>query len=682
MINNETLYKASYKKSSLMFVFFYLEVYFPFMSKFVFPITSFLNKLFLFVIKKSLFLAYFINLILYKFIVKLLFLFNSKNKNNNFTHYTYNLNIVYSLVSIKNLMVILNEKIINKIKYFKGTLNIIHRYFVSFKTKFIIDNLSLYHYPNENNFVEFAGIIKYINYIFYKINININNLIYLIKVLGKNEYDSKNIYNFLVDKNFVLSKISFFQRLNIFNTFKLIISTFLTVLVLILAVPVYNILYSPILIYITNFIFGIFINILDLVKTLFNLSVLRNFDYKNYKSVNYNFLFYWFLIFFYKFKKILKLLNLRKFIKKFNSYVCNNVLSSYWEESKQPDQCSRWIKFNIFSGMKRSPNSFVDLNLKDRNSNVLEIETITSNSASERISDGVNPYSGKTLLSDDLPEYSYLLIDEIEHSNERVDAFIDFLYKHFVFSKLISNVVLLPLISSITLFCKLLTDLHMFILIKIRQALGYIWDIDADIVATTDNPIMARLSDNITILLYNLYHAFRLRFVYYFAFVYLLCGNLFCLDGVVYVGNTNFGVTWLHSPVVMGFFFLVMITRWLGRLISTDHNMITFNYVQYEKVIEIRHDKDIDDLSYRYSVLPTIILGTYYSTYILLSINTNYPHLIREDVFDRVKKVWGNYSKDYIDVSTEPLQQVSSDLISLVIYYSQFPLRELYKFLF
>lgn len=679
MISNETLFKASYKKSSLVFVFFYLEIYFPFMDKFVFPITSFINNLFVFFLKNSIFISYFLNLILFRFCIRLVLFFSSKNS----SFSVYCLNIVFSLSKTKKILNIVNNKIVDKIEYLKGTLNMMHRYFVSFKTKFIIDNLSLYRYPNESNLVEFIGIIKYVNFVFYKINRNLDSLINLNYGIEKNLYEDKNIADILVNKNFIYSKLSVFQRPNLSYIFKLIVANLTTFLLLLVAIPIYNLFCLPIFTYVINLMFGLVLSLLDFVKVFFNIFFKKNFNYKNYKtSLNYNSIFYYVYLIFFKFKKILKVLNLRKFIRRLNSYVCNNILSSYWDESKQPDQCSRWIKFNIFSGMKRLNNGFVDLSLKDRNSNVLEIEIIAPNSVSERISDAVSPYSGKNLLSDDAEEYSYLLTNEIERSYERVDAFIDFLYKYFVFNKIISNVIILPFISFITLFCKTCTDFYLFCFIQSRRVLHYILNTDADIVATTSNPIMKVLADNMTILLYNLYHAFRIKFLYYFAFMYLLYDNLFCLDGVVYVGNTNFGITWLHSPVIMGFFFLVMIVRWLHRLISTDHNKITFGYLQYEKVVETRHDKDVDDLSYRYSVLPTILLATYYSSYLLLNASINQPHLIREDVFDRVKKVWGNYSKDYNDVSTEPLQQVSSDLIGLIIHYSQFPLRELYKLLF
>lgn len=687
MINNETLFKASYKKSSLIFVFFYLEIYFPFMLKFVFPITTFLNKLFLSILKNSLFLSHLINLIFCKIVTKLLYL----KKSTIFTYFTYNLNIniVFILIRTKIYLKKINSKIINKLLYFKGTLNIMHRYFVSFKTKFIIDNLSLYRYPNESNLVEFKSIINYINSIFYKIFKNLDNLISLNEIVLKNKYDFKTIYDTLVNKNFFYCKISFIQRPKLSNLFKSSLSFLITLFIVIIVVPVYNILCLPVFTYIISFVANIFTNIIHFFKVFYNIVVLNNFDYKKYSNsirINYNSLFYYSYLIFYKFKRVLRTLNMRKFIRRCNSYICSNVLSSYWEESNQPDQCSRLIRFNIFSGMKRFSNGnggYVDLNLKDRYSNVLEIEDITPSSVSERISDGIYSFSGNTLLSDDILEYSYLLSnDDIELSNERIDSFMDFLYKHFVYSKFISNILFFPLISLLTLFCKFCTDFFNYCFIKSRDAFHYMMNVDANIVATTNNPIMARMADNVTILLYNLYHALRLRFFYYFLFVYLLCDNLFCFDGVVYVGNTNFGITWEHSPVVMGFVFLAMIVRWLHRLISTDHNMITFGYLQYEKVIDTRHDKDLDDLSYRYSVLPTIALGTYYSTYILMNTNLNYPHLIREDVFDRVKKVWGNYSKDYINVSTEPLHQVSSDLIGLIIHYSQFPLRELYKFFF
>lgn len=687
MINNETLFKASYKKSSLIFVFFYLEVYFPFMLKFVFPITTFLNKLFLFVLKNSLFLSYFINLILFKVSTKLLYL----KKSTGFTYYTYNLNIVFILSRTKIFLKKFNSKIINKILYFKGTLNIMHRYFVSFKTKFIIDNLSIYHYPNENNLVEFKKIINYINSIFYNIFKNLDSLILLNEIVVKNKYDFKSIHDVLLNKNFLYSKISFIQRPKLSNLFKLFLSFFITLFIIIVIVPTYNILCLTIFTYIINLVASFFTNTIHFIKIFYNVVVLNNFNYKKYSNtirINYNSLLYYSYFIFYKFKRVLRTLNLRKFIRRCNSYICSNVLSSYWKEINQPDQCSRWIRFNIFSGMKRFSNNYVDLNLKDRDSNVLEIvETIAPSSVSERISDGLHSYvySGNTLLSDEILEYSYLLQnDDIEHSNERIDSFIDFLYKHFVYSKFISNILFFPLILIITLFCKFCTDFFYYCFIKSRDAFHYMMNVDAAIVATTNNPIMARMADNVTILLYNLYHALRFRFFYYFLFVYLLCDNLFCLDGVVYVGNTNFGITWEHSPVVMGFVFLAMIVRWLHRLVSTDHNLITLGYLQYEKVIEIRHDKDLDDLSYRYSVLPTIVLGTYYSTYIFMYTHSNYHyhHLIREDVFTRVKKVWGNYSKDYINISTDPLHEVSSDLIGLIIHYLQFPLRELYKFFF
>lgn len=176
------------------------------------------------------------------------------------------------------------------------------------------------------------------------------------------------------------------------------------------------------------------------------------------------------------------------------------------------------------------------------------------------------------------------------------------------------------------------------------------------------NPIFDKMTSGMIMLKKSNHNPFRHSFALAFLTsclfsVYLI--NIFCYDGYAYYGPSQLISSKApFAPVFVGFTYLIYLIYYYFKPLTMDYLKIRSLHVQQVKYDE-KEETQTNRVDYSMSALFTIILATYYTSFI----NINSPHfLFRIDLLKRIKKMYRNNTTVYSDLLVSPMCETSSTL--------------------
>jgi hypothetical protein len=176
------------------------------------------------------------------------------------------------------------------------------------------------------------------------------------------------------------------------------------------------------------------------------------------------------------------------------------------------------------------------------------------------------------------------------------------------------------------------------------------------------NPTFDRMTSGMVMLKksnHNVFtHSFALAFLTSCLLsVYLI--NIFCYDGYAYYGPSQLISSKApFAPVFVGFTYLIYLIYYHFKPLTIDYLKIRSLHVQQVKYDE-KEETLMNKVDYSMSALFTIILATYYTSFI----NINSPNfLFRIDLLKRIKKMYRNNTTVYSDLLVSPMSETSSTL--------------------